>query len=351
MRNPWPGRTSAAEEALPELSSLQRLIDQHADRLSVQVHCQVGAAGRLLPVYSLSLGATAPDVPALGFFAGVHGLERIGTLVVLSFLRSLLQRLAWDETLQWQLQRLRLVFMPLVNPAGMLMRTRCNTAGVDLMRNAPLDASSRALPLAGGHRISPRLPWYRGRAGERMQPESLALCEVAEQQLMRHTFSIALDCHSGFGMRDRLWLPYAHTPDPMPQLSELHALLSLFGESHPHHDYLIEPQSRRYLAHGDLWDHLHLRSLEQGTHTFLPLTLEMGSWRWARKNPLQLFSRLGLFNPLRDHRRRRALRRHHAWMDFLLRATLTHRRWLPSGAAREQHRQLALRRWYGRRTA
>ncbi len=335
-----------SEVSLPELASLQRLIDAHAGQLSVVEHCRTGRPGRRLPVVSLALGSPEPAAPALGFFGGVHGLERIGTQVVLSFLRSLLKRLAWDETLQWQLQRMRLLFMPLVNPSGMLDQTRCNAAGVDLMRNAPLDARGRVVPLAGGHRISHRLPWYRGQAGAPMQPESLAVCEAVERELMPHCFSIALDCHSGFGMRDRLWLPYAHTAEPMPQLPELHALVALFGDNHPHHDYLIEPQSRRYLAHGDLWDYLHLRSLAQPARTFLPMTLEMGSWRWARKSPLQLFSRLGLFNPLRDHRQRRTLRRHHAWMDFLLRAALNHLRWLPQGKAREEHRQQALHLWY-----
>ncbi len=331
---------------LPEMLSLQRLIATHAREVSVVEHCNAGDEREALPVYSVAVGNPAPSVPAIGFFGGVHGLERIGTLVVLSFLRSLLQRLAWDETLHWQLQRVRLLFMPLVNPAGMRDRTRCNAAGVDLMRNAPLDAHGRVVPLAGGHRLSPRLPWYRGSAGAPMEPESRALCAAVAQELLPHRFSMALDCHSGFGMRDRLWLPYAYTAAPMPHLPELHALLDLFSRSNPHHDYLIEPQSRRYLAHGDLWDYLHLQSLAQPAAIFLPLTLEMGSWRWARKNPLQLFSRLGLFNPLRDHRRRRALRRHLSWLDFLIRAAITHERWLPDGPERERHLRTALQSWY-----
>ena len=51
------------------------------------------------------------------------------------------------------------------------------------------------------------------------------------------------------------------------------------------------------------------------TAFFLPLTLEMGSWLWVKKNPRQLFSRHGIFNPLIEHRQQRVLRRHLALLD------------------------------------
>ena len=35
-----------------------------------------------------------------------------------------------------------------------------------------------------------------------------------------------------------------------------------------------------------------------------------------------------------------------AWLDFLTRAASSHGRWLPTGAAREAHRQQALDLWY-----
>ena len=79
---------------------------------------------------------------------------------------------------------------------------------------------------------------------------------------------------------------------------------------------------------------------------FLPLTLEMGSWLWVRKNPRQLLSRHGLFNPMIAHRQQRVLRRHLVWLDFITRAVGSHARWRPQGAQREHHRELALARWY-----
>ena len=335
----------ATSQALPELQELERALAAGGSSLEVS---QVACAGdHRLPVYRIALGNPSPEVPAVGFFGGVHGLERIGAQVVIAWLQGLVTRLAWDETLHRQLEQVRVVFMPLVNPGGMLRGTRANPAGVDLMRNAPLDATGNVPALLGGQRISAGLPWYRGRKGAPMEPESAALCELVERELHGRPFSLAIDCHSGFGARDRIWFPYAHSSRPIAHLPELHALHGIFSDSHPHHPYLIEPQSRQYLAHGDLWDHLYLRALERGGGPFLPLTLEMGSWLWVKKNPRQLFSRDGIFNPLLAHRQERVLRRHLPLLEFLLRAGVSANRWLPPADARAQHQRAALERWYG----
>lgn len=299
-----------------------------------------------LPVHAIALGNPARDLPGVGFIAGVHGLERIGTQVAVAWLQGLVHRLQWDATLHRQLEHVRVLLVPLVNPGGMLRGTRANPAGVDLMRNAPLDAVDRVAPVVGGHRLGRWLPWYRGPAGAPMEPEACALCEAVERELHGRPLAVALDCHSGFGLRDRLWFPYAHSRSPMPELPELHALVEIFTQSLPHHPYVVEPQSRQYLAHGDLWDYLSMRSRAAGQGVFLPLTLEMGSWLWVKKNPRQLFSRAGMFNPLLAHRQQRVLRRHLPLLDFLVRAAIAADRWLPSGAAREEHRHAGLRRWY-----
>jgi hypothetical protein len=224
--------------------------------------------------------------------------------------------------------------------------TRANPNGVDLMRNAPVEALDRVPFLMGGQRLGAGLPWYRGRFGEPMEIESQALCEVVRTELLPRPFSIALDCHSGFGVRDRLWFPFAHTRKPIAHLNELHALKNIFLQAHSHHQYIIEPQSAQYLAHGDLWDYLYLQSCQQPERIFLPLTLEMGSWIWIKKNPRQLFSRMGIFNPLIDHRQQRVLRRHLALLDFLSRAARSHQRWVPDREHYEQHRTNALAEWY-----
>jgi hypothetical protein len=335
----------------PELLELQALLNAAGDALEARVVCEVPVGGLSLPVHAITLGNPSPEVPAVGFFGGVHGLERIGAAVVLAYLRSLVRRVRWDRGLAHQLEGLRLVFMPMVNPGGLALGWRANPQGVDLMRNAPLECRETPVPWpVGGQRLSARLPWYRGPAGAPMQPEARALCELVEQELMSHRFAIAIDCHSGFGLADRLWFPHAHTRRPIAHLPELHALAGLLDETMVHHRYLIEPQSRQYLAHGDLWDHLVLQALDRG-RTLLPLTLEMGSWLWVKKNPRQMFSRDGLFNPLIEHREQRVLRRHVLLLDFAARAAFSCDRWLPEANERERHRQGALDRWYRRGAA
>ncbi|MDE2606033.1 MAG: DUF2817 domain-containing protein [Burkholderiales bacterium] len=336
----------AGAGSLPELEALEAVIARGRAHLRCEVACRVEHLGRSLPVHAITLGGEDPALPAAGFFGGVHGLERIGSRVVIAFLEQLVARLDWDRTLHQQLAQVRLLFMPIVNPAGMARGTRANPAGVDLMRNAPVEARDPVPFLLAGQRLSPGLPWYRGAAGAPMEAESAALCAWAERELLGRPLALALDCHSGFGMRDRIWFPFAHRRAPFAALPELHALHAIFAGSHPRHPYVFEPQSAQYLAHGDLWDHLVLRA-DGRPGVFLPLTLEMGSWLWVKKNPRQLFSRHGVFNPLIEHREQRVLRRHLPLLDFLLRAAASQAHWLPQAQERERHRREALARWYG----
>lgn len=332
---------------LPELEALERILDLGAPHLQVKVvHQVVPPTGSTLPVYSIGLGNPNPDIPAIGFFGGVHGLERIGAEVVIAFLHNLVMRLQWDATLHSQLESVRLLFMPIVNPGGMLMGTRANPQGVDLMRNAPVDAVDKVPFLVGGQCISATLPWYRGLANKPMEAENLALCAEVRSELLSHPFSMALDCHSGFGASDRIWLPYAHTRKPIAHLAEMQALKDVFLQTYNHHPYVFEPQSLQYLAHGDVWDYLYLEACTDPERVFLPLTLEMGSWLWIKKNPRQAFSLKGIFNPLIAHRQHRVLRRHLSLLDFLCRAAASHGRWVPSGDARAKLHAEALRAWY-----
>jgi hypothetical protein len=126
----------------------------------------------------------------------------------------------------------------------------------------------------------------------------------------------------------------------------MHALTHLFEQTHPYHIYQIEPQSKGYILNGDLWDHLYLNARRKADKVFIPLTLEMGSWTWVRKNPLQLLSRDGVFNPIKEHRVKRTYRRHYMFFDFLLRALYSNQIWseLDFGL-KDKHQSLGVERW------
>ncbi|MCH9639302.1 MAG: zinc carboxypeptidase [Betaproteobacteria bacterium] len=333
-------------EELPELQQIETIIQlDHETHLNTKVLCEVSCKHGLLPVYALTLGNRTEKVPCITYVAGVHGLERIGTQVVIAFLKGLLERLNWDKSLIDILQQVRINVLPLINPVGMLNFTRANGQGVDLMRNAPIDSDEKTIFLGGGHRISSLLPWYRGKLGEAMQPEAQVLCDFITKEVLPAPFSLVLDCHSGFGYRNQIWFPYAKSRlEPIKHLKEVYYLRKFFMKTYPHQDYLFEPQSQQYLVHGDLWDFLYLESLTID-NIFLPLTLEIGSWRWIRKNPLQLRKILGLYHPIKAHRLNRVLRGHLILMEFLLQATFSHENWLEKSHTPEIER-LAHELWY-----
>ena len=331
----------------PELEQLETLINKLGNHASVEVLETISYQDHKLPIYSITLGSERNDVPVIAYFGGVHGLEKIGTEVILAYLHTLSELLGWDSELHRRLQHTRLVFVPIVNPVGVLRGTRCNSNGVDLMRNAPIAGVGKT-KLYSGHSISPRLPWYRGNPAN-MEPEANALCRVIRTQLAKASLVVAVDLHSGFGIQDRLWFPYASRKSPFPSLAEAHALKQLFDNSYPHHFYKIEPMSQEYVISGDLWDYLYDEFWQQSQQPgrFMPLTLEMGSWQWLRKNPMHLFLRHGLFHPVLPHRQQRILRRHLTLFDFLFRAVLNPEVWSTlTVQQRSQHQQLARQLWY-----
>jgi len=336
------------EAHLPEILQIEQLLQSNASSSILgRVEASVTTPdGMQLPIYSLTLGCQEPSAPVVILTAGMHGIERIGSEVLLGFLSALAERVQWDVSVQSVLAKVHLVAIPVVNPGGMLRRKRANLAGVDLNRNAPVNITeehARARWPLTGQRLSRYLPWYRG--GEGLEPENQVLHDLVHRVCADRPLALSLDIHSGFGTCDRIWFPYAFSRKPIACLAEIKALQALWGNSYPHHNYRFEPQSNHYLTHGDMWDFLHLEL--QSALTFLPLTLELGSWNWLRKRPRQLFNRLGLFHPLVPHRRQRAVRDHQTLLHFLLSALASADSWLPkSEQQREQWRCAAMQQWY-----
>lgn len=333
-----------------ELESVLTLKQDGESCPDVDVRLESNIVHRLrdFPIYSFCFGTQDPSAPCIVLTGGVHGLEKIGTLILLSYLDTLLNLSTWDRSLKMMLERCRLVVIPIVNPVGMYLGKRSNGNDVDLMRNAPIDADTRPTFLVGGHRISRHLPWYRGKKNLPMEPESQAVADIVARECFGRPFSLVLDIHSGFGLNDRLWFPYAYTKKPFEDVEYVYLLKKLLNTSYPNNIYTIEPQTRHYVTNGDLWDHVFIESRKQGrTGPLLPLTLEIGSWSWIKKNPKQIFDVLGIYNPILPHRRRRAIRRHIWLIDFLLRAAFSYQDWAIRDI--EEHRRiqaLAVSHWY-----
>jgi len=77
---------------LPELDELQQIVEAGAGHLSCRRLCDITVEDRIFGVDAVCLGNPDPSLPAVGIFGGVHGLERIGSEVVLACLSSLVAR-------------------------------------------------------------------------------------------------------------------------------------------------------------------------------------------------------------------------------------------------------------------
>ena len=281
------------------------------------------------PIYSINIGSQDKSVPCLGLFAGVHGVENVGTHVLLSFLRTFFVTMGWNEELRKMLENCRLVCIPIINPVGMYLRRRSNGNKVDLMRNSPIVCESPSFWPVGGQRYSPRIPWYQGKEGV-LELESQILLDFVQEEMFPADCAMALDFHSGFGMKDRLWYPYAKTTAPFPHAFYAEKIKTLFEQTFPYHPYKVEAQSCSYTTNGDLWDYLfdmHYEKFTGNKKIFIPWALEMGSWRWVKKNPLQIMTGRGFFNPIKKHRHRRTMRRHLLLVDFLFHIVRNYKFW------------------------
>jgi hypothetical protein len=316
-----------------EIKDIEEIINSEETLLSSTILDHIQVKDKSYPIYALTIGTTQKDVPTFGLFAGVHGLERVGTHLAITFLQNLLNQLSWDKELRSEFNNFRIVAIPLINPGGMAKIQRSNPNGIDLMRNAPVDAEEESFPLLAGHRISPKLPWYRGEKDQKMEKETMAVINFVKEEMFMAPFSMALDLHSGFGTKDRLWYPYAKTTKDFPYTPQMENILTLLNITLPHHIYTVEQQAVSYTANGDLWDYLFDLNYdnEQKKGHFIPFTLELGSWLWVKKNPAQILSLLGMFNPVKEHRFERVMRRHLMLFDFLKQATKNHKAWMNYG--------------------
>jgi len=313
---------------LEEIKELEDALANAPSTVRVEKLAEVPMGRWTFPIHGIVMGSQDRTKPTFGIFGGVHGIERIGSRVAISFIRDIISQLKWDEDLNRRLEESRLISIPVVNPGGIALARRGNPRSVDLMRNAPVEADEPVTFLVGGHRISGALPWFRGKKNWGLEIESEALVNFVKREGFEAEALLTLDVHSGFGIKDRIWYPYAKSRTPFPGTPWADEFEGLLESNFPNHIYQFEPQSHNYLTHGDLWDYLFDLHQEVNKNFYLPLTLEMGSWMWVRKNPRQLFSYMGYFNPVLPHRRKRVLRRHQYLIELMWRAVRNHKRWL-----------------------
>lgn len=329
-----------------EIQHIEQLTEQFPHHVRLQLLSEITYIDKSQPLYCLEIGNQSDNVPCLFFTGSVHGVERIGSQIILSFIKSLLRRLKWDKQLRQVLEQIRIVAVPVVNPWGVTLKTRANHNGVDLMRNAPVEGRNPKHHLHAGQNIASWLPWYRGDTNNmELELKALANCVLGYSQ--RASTTILLDIHSGFGTRDRLWFPYAHHKHPPSNLAHYYLLYRLFRKSYPHYElYQFEPQWHQYTTHGDFWDWMLMQHQAQSSLPFLPLTLELGSWLWVKKNPIQMLRFSQLFHPTKPHRIKRVQRRHGTFLSYLIQVLNNDLIANLASEDEEKYKQKALKLWY-----
>jgi hypothetical protein len=319
---------SYVEKVIKKLSKLGSLFQY-------EILAEVRVKDKVIPIYGLQIGPQSKHLPVLGLFGGVHGLEKIGTHVIVNYLNSLSNRISWNIALTKNLESLRVVSIPIVNPGGMYLNARSNPQGVDLMRNAPVDAEIGKSFWPSGQTVSPKIPWYRGNPQD-MELENKVLFDFVSRHLFKAPFSMALDIHSGFGLQDRMWYPYGKTIKPFEDEPLARRLARYFKVSHPFHKYKFEKQSDSYMIHGDMWDHMYdsFRALNKDTK-FLPWTLEIGSWSWLLSRPHQIFNISRMFHTDDSAKYARVMRKHWGLLDFFKDMTINHETWIKQQVSKE----------------
>lgn len=299
---------------------------------------EVQVKGKTFPIYGIEIGPQDKNLPVLGLFGGVHGLEKIGTHVIANYLNALANEVAWNSSLAKRLETFRVVSIPLVNPGGMYLNYRSNPNGVDLMRNAPVDADVKTRSPGAGHYITKWLPWYRGNPQD-MEIENKALTQFVKDKMFDSPFSMALDIHSGFGWVDRLWYPYGKTLRAYEDEYLARRLARFLKVTNPFHSYKIEKQSDSYLINGDIWDYLYDGFKEVNTdkaRKFLPWTLEIGSWSWLLSQPQKIFQAKGLFHTTNSSKYAVVMRKHWGLLNFFKNMTVHHQSWVCQNPREEE---------------
>src|ERR1700737_34491 len=84
---------------LNEIDALEQIAATAGSAVRTDILATVTHRGRSFPIRSLIFERDPdPTQPVLALFGGVHGLERIGSEVVLAYLRTFCEYAAWDRS-------------------------------------------------------------------------------------------------------------------------------------------------------------------------------------------------------------------------------------------------------------
>ncbi|MBN1114608.1 MAG: alpha/beta fold hydrolase [Oligoflexia bacterium] len=263
------------------------------------------------------------ELPTVALFACFHGVEWIGSSVLINFINHFLNAMEWDEGLRELVRHINLCGIPIVNPVGRIENTRTNGNNIDLMRNSPVSSGNSSFML-GGQEISPMLPWYMG---ESLQPENKVTIDFLDKYVFPSDFKITMDIHSGFVNRSRIWIPYASGKKLPPKEEELfNKTKNHLDKIYRYHLYEYEKQTDVYRTHGDFWDYNLDRHAQGGRGIYLPFTLEISSLQWSLRSFLIHWKFENLFNPLKENERNSEYIKHLHLMYFLLNLARNHER-------------------------
>jgi predicted deacylase len=241
------------------------------------------------PIHRFEFGSPS-GAPVL-FTGLVHGVELVGSVALLEFIRSLVIG-ARSELLR----DARLVVVPIVNPdalhancarigAGRRAYQRCNARGVDLNRNFPRLRDGMPLNPLGGSRWR-RAPHYVG-PHPLSEPETRALRDVIDDVRPR----VSVGFHS-FG--ELLLYPWAFTDRPNPRRESYERAGRAFLEALRGASYRVMQATEWYATVGDLDDWL---DAEYGTLAFTvevsrPMRRLSNLRRWSNpfawSNPIEV---------------------------------------------------------------
>ena len=78
------------------MTDLEQLIESFGTRARARVIAHVHHGERSYPLHCVVVGSPDPEAPSIGYFAGAHGLEKIGSEVVLAYMHTLLELMRWE---------------------------------------------------------------------------------------------------------------------------------------------------------------------------------------------------------------------------------------------------------------